>query len=60
MLPKSTASFDLFLTVNTCISVTVFAELFVEVMGSNVNDANPKTWLETFFVEDSETFTKRD
>ena len=54
------ASFDLFLTVNTCISVTVFAELFVEVMGSNVNDANPKTWLETFFVEDSETFTKRD
>ncbi len=35
-----------------------FAELFVEVTGSNANDA--KAWHETFIVEDSGTFTARE
>ncbi len=60
MLPKGKASFHLFLTADTCTPVAAFAELFVEVTGSNANDANPKAWRETFFVDDTRTFTERD
>ncbi len=58
--PKGKASFDLVLTADACIPVAAFAELFVEVTGSNANDANPKAWRETFFVDDTRTFTERD
>ncbi len=60
MPPKGKASFDLVLTADACIPVAAFAELFVEVTGSNVNDTNLKAWRETFFVDYTRTFTKRD
>jgi hypothetical protein len=58
--PKGKASFDLVLTADACTPVAAFSELFVEVTGSNANDANTKAWRETFFVDDTRTFTERD
>ena len=58
--PKGKASFDLVLSADACTSDAAFVELFVGVTGSNANDANPKAWRETFFVEDTGTFTERD
>ncbi len=60
LLPKCKILFDLLLTADACNSFAAFAELFVGVMGSNANVANPKAWHETFFVEDAGTFTARD
>ena len=51
MQSKGKASFDLVLSAGACTSDAAFAELFVGVTGSNANDANPKAWRETFFVE---------
>jgi hypothetical protein len=58
--PEGKALFDLVLPADACTSDAAFAELFVGVTGSNANDANPKAWRETFFVEDTGLFTERD
>ena len=54
----------MFESADACISAMAFNAIvaklfwFVEVTGLNADNA--MAWRETFFVEDSETFTKRD